>query len=48
MSLGKTGQWMQPERIAVSMRITGTETGLFELAELLRALALGGDPKPPS
>ena len=48
MSLGKTGQWMEPEPIAVNLRITRIDTGLFELAALLRALALGGDPTPPS
>ena len=47
MSLGKTGQWMEPERTAVDLRITGMSTELFELVALLRALALGRDPTPP-
>lgn len=47
-SLGKTGQWMKPERIAVSLRITGINTGLFKSAALLSVLALGSEPTPPS
>ena len=45
ISLGKTRQWM---RIAVSLRITGLCAGLLEFAALAKALALGGDPTPPS
>ena len=47
MILGKTGQWIEPERIAVNLRITGIDKGFFELATLSRALALGRDPTPP-
>ena len=36
------------ERIAVSLRITGICAGLVKFAVLARALALGGDPTPPS
>ena len=48
ISLGEIGQWMKPEQIAVSLRITGLYAGLFESAALPRALALEGDPTPPS
>ena len=36
------------ERIAVSLRFTGIRAGLLEFVALARALALGGDPTPPS
>ena len=48
MNLCETGQWMEPEQIAVSLRITGLYTGLFDSAALPRVLALGSDPTPPS
>ena len=46
-SLGKTGQWMKPERTSVNLGITGICAALFGVAALSRALALGGDPTPP-
>ena len=48
ISLGEISQWMKPEQIAVSLRVTGSYAGLFKSAALPRALALEGDPTPPS
>ena len=49
IGLRKASQWMGPERIAVNLRITGVYALPFGLATSLpRALALGGDPIPPS
>ena len=47
INLGKTGQWMKPERITVSLLITGVCSGLSGFAASSRALAMGGDPTPP-
>ena len=47
ISLGKTGQWMKAEQIAVNSGITRVYTGLLRFVALSRALAWGDDLASP-
>ena len=47
ISLGKTGQWMKAEQIAVILGITPVYAGLFRCTAFSRAVGSGGDLIPP-